>query len=170
MKDILVLEKMIERGHLPKDGPFEVDDSIIDIFYNTHRELYIPRTNKKPSPSDLRYARRLAGLSLMKLSMLRSSEEVDTKKALTRKPNCGIVYLITNPAFPGMCKIGMTKDLPKRLSQYQTGDPYRRYKVEKYKFVENAKKEEDRLLKMFNTDLSKGEWVPFENVSKLFYG
>ena len=169
MKDVLVIEKMIEKGYIPKDGPFEVNEALIDLFYDTHREIYKPKTDKQTKPSNIRYSKKLAGISLMKLNIVRNSQEINIKKVLTKKPNCGIVYLISNPAFPGMYKIGMTKDLPKRLSQYQTGDPYRKYKVEKYKFVENAKEEESRLLKLFKTDINKGEWVSSEQVKTIFY-
>ena len=54
------------------------------------------------------------------------------------------VYVISNPAYPNLYKIGTTSDLKKRLGQYQTSDPYRGYKVEYsmltegWSFVENG--------------------------------
>ena len=44
------------------------------------------------------------------------------------------VYVITNPAFPDYCKLGLTtQESPeKRLGNYNTGSPYRDYKLEHY--------------------------------------
>ncbi len=42
---------------------------------------------------------------------------------------CGWVYLITNSSFSGWCKIGQTKNFSKRLTSYQTADPFRRFTI-----------------------------------------
>jgi len=39
----------------------------------------------------------------------------------------GYLYLLHHPATPGWLKVGHTYDTDRRLSNYQTGDPYRRY-------------------------------------------
>jgi predicted GIY-YIG superfamily endonuclease len=74
----------------------------------------------------------------------------------------GYLYIITNPQFNGYCKIGITDDLNSRLSQYQTADPLRSYKIEfsmfhpKYKIAEKKIKE---MMHYFATDIiQKGEW------------
>jgi predicted GIY-YIG superfamily endonuclease len=41
----------------------------------------------------------------------------------------GYLYIITNDAFEGWVKIGTTENLTKRLHTYQTGDPFRRYRI-----------------------------------------
>lgn len=41
----------------------------------------------------------------------------------------GFVYLIVNPRFPGWVKVGQTKNVEARLRQYNTGDPWRAYRV-----------------------------------------
>ena len=41
----------------------------------------------------------------------------------------GYLYIVTNEAFPGWVKVGTTFSLNERLQTYQTGDPFRRYKV-----------------------------------------
>lgn len=43
----------------------------------------------------------------------------------------GHIYVITNPAWPDWCKVGMTsqKDLSNRLAQYQTNSPFRDYEL-----------------------------------------
>ena len=44
----------------------------------------------------------------------------------------GYLYIITNPAFPGFVKIGVTENIDARLRTYQTADPKRAYKIEFY--------------------------------------
>lgn len=39
----------------------------------------------------------------------------------------GYLYIITNRAWPGYIKVGVTKDLKNRLKTYQTGSPHRDY-------------------------------------------
>lgn len=169
MRDYPVIERMIEHNYLPNEGTFCVTENLLDNFYNIYREVYPPKTNKKISTSDVRYAKKLAGLSLMKLNMKRAEKTLSVEKIKTKNPNCGIIYIVSNPAFPNIYKIGMTRDLNKRLRQYQTCDPYRQYKIEHYKFVENAKEEEKRLLELYKTDIVKGEWVSTEKVKEMFY-
>ncbi len=41
----------------------------------------------------------------------------------------GRVYAMINPAWPGLVKIGCATDLASRLKTYQTGTPYRDYKI-----------------------------------------
>jgi hypothetical protein len=42
----------------------------------------------------------------------------------------GYLYIITNTSFPGWVKVGTTGNLNKRLQTYQTGTPFRNYKLE----------------------------------------
>ena len=42
------------------------------------------------------------------------------------------IYVITHPLFKGWTKIGRTVDINKRLDSYQTGCPFRKYKIEFY--------------------------------------
>ncbi|QJD74009.1 GIY-YIG nuclease family protein [Pyruvatibacter mobilis] len=39
------------------------------------------------------------------------------------------MYLVKNPAWPGMVKVGSAADYEQRCRKYQTGDPYRAYEV-----------------------------------------
>lgn len=52
---------------------------------------------------------------------------IDEKTELP--PAAGRVYAIINPAWPKLVKIGCATDLAFRLKTYQTGTPYRDYKV-----------------------------------------
>jgi hypothetical protein len=76
--------------------------------------------------------------------------------------------MIQNPAFPGYCKIGVTIDLHKRLSQYQTYDPHRSFYVEKYNFVINRKLTEKEIIAYAKVDVTKGEWVSSAKASDIF--
>ncbi len=40
------------------------------------------------------------------------------------------VYVISNPKYKGLYKVGVAKDYKSRLNSYQTSDPYRNYKLE----------------------------------------
>lgn len=40
------------------------------------------------------------------------------------------VYIISNPAWEEWYKVGISSDSHKRVGNYQTGDPYRAYKIE----------------------------------------
>ena len=164
--DKQILDLLIERNIIPSSGTFEVTQSIIDAFYEVYREIYVPKTSKTNKKSNITYAKKLAGLSLLKLNLERI-ENKSIKKRVSN-PKCGIVYLISNPSFVDYYKIGMTKDLDKRLAQYQTGDPHRAYKVEHYRFVEDARLEEANYLKKMHTDLAKGEWVKSKRAKELF--
>lgn len=164
-KDIKILDIMMERGLIPTNGLFTVNSELIDVFYKIYGEIYPSKgTNRKKS--NIKYAKKLAGLSLMKLNLSRSFLDKAVKH--TEKPLCGIIYLISNPAFPNMYKIGITQNLDKRLTQYQTGDPFRQYKVEHYKFVEDIRLEEKKYLEQMNINIVNGEWVKSNKVKELF--
>ena len=42
----------------------------------------------------------------------------------------GYLYVLSNENYKGWLKLGITKNMTKRLRTYQTGDPFRGYKVE----------------------------------------
>lgn len=164
--DSYIFYEMIESGLIPHNGVFDITDSM--------KEYYISSYSKYSGSGDIKtnsnknYALKLAGLSLLKLNLQREEiEEVKIKKSKV-KTNSGIVYLISNPAFDGFIKIGMTKNLVNRLRSYQTYDPMKRYKVEHYRVVENAREEEKYYLTHHKINLAKGEWVYKENVKELF--
>jgi len=76
----------------------------------------------------------------------------------------GYLYIISNPAYKGWCKVGITEDIDKRLSTYQTGDPFRNYKVEYILHQFDYKTAEKRLketMKPFAKQI-KGEWYEID--------
>jgi len=71
----------------------------------------------------------------------------------------GEVYVITNPAFPDWVKIGMAVDSEDRLKGYQTGDPYRSYKLEFSKGFDDRRKAESKAHTLAKKSFIKsGEW------------
>ncbi len=67
------------------------------------------------------------------------------------------VYVISNPAFPGIYKVGVATSVEARLNQYQTADPRRQYEVEYKKKTAEYKTLEPYIHHKFNGD---HEWVP----------
>lgn len=70
------------------------------------------------------------------------------------------VYLITNEAWPGWVKVGITEDLKKRISQYQTSSPHRDYKIEYSYESDDARRIETLLKETLKPFISKSrhEW------------
>lgn len=84
------------------------------------------------------------------------------------KSKSGVVYFITNPAWIGMIKVGMTSDLDTRLRAYQTYDPNRAYVAKHYEFVLDRRQTERSVLDIFKVDVSEvGEWIPHRNSVKV---
>ena len=159
-KSKIILNKLISEKVIPETGQFEITEKMIDIAYNKY---YVVKRSLKPS--DVRYGRKIAGLNLMKLNIQRAEiSEVSKLKSPKSNIKCGIVYIITNEAFPGYFKIGMTTDLESRLKSYQVYDPLQRYKVEHYNFVIDRRATEKMLLDRYNLDISAGEWITNKKV------
>lgn len=72
----------------------------------------------------------------------------------------GYLYVITNKAFPGWVKIGVTENLNKRLQQYQTASPHRDYILEYSlhhpRYLEAEKKIKE-VMKHFASEI-RNEW------------
>jgi len=75
----------------------------------------------------------------------------------------GNIYLISNPAWDGWLKIGRAMSVPDRLNAFQTGCPYRDYKIEYSLAVPDAPQAE----KLFHMELkkkfrSRNEWFKLD--------
>ena len=68
----------------------------------------------------------------------------------------GNVYIISNPAFEGMYKVGIVKNVKSRLNSYQTSDPDRGYKIEYSVSTIDYKEIEKSIHKDFD---SQHEWI-----------
>lgn len=165
-KSRIVLNEMIKRKIIPETGEFDVTSCLIDYALDEWNRLYHPNYNEKLKPTAIRYGKKIAGINLMKLNLERIETTQIKKKSNKTKLKCGIVYVITNEAFPGYYKIGMTMDLDSRLKTYQTCDPYKRYKVEHYAFVSDRSATEKMLLEKFKIDIVSGEWIQNEIIKQ----
>lgn len=137
-------DDLIFQRKLPEDGDFEITEELMESF----TELYHHNSGKEYSKYTILY-RRDAGKSFLNLKISRGLKPKEIKE--------GFVYLISNPAWPDYTKIGISVNINKRLSTYQTGDPFRRYKIEGYEFLSNRKEIEKKILSKFN--VIDGEWV-----------
>ena len=72
----------------------------------------------------------------------------------------GYIYIISNIAFPGFVKIGVTENIKFRLKSYQTADPKRSYKVEFFIYHPDAYGAEKRIREMMKYFAlsQKNEW------------
>lgn len=91
-------------------------------------------------------ARKLAAINLVEF-------KVQNNLPITE----GFVYVISNPAWPGLYKVGMTTNPKRRLAQYQTYSPHRDYKLEWFGFFFNRREGEKLLLSKLENHTH--EWV-----------
>lgn len=68
----------------------------------------------------------------------------------------GFIYVISNSAFPDKYKVGIARDVDKRLNSYQTSEPERAYKVEYKKETPLYREIETAVHDSFTT---QHEWV-----------
>ena len=67
------------------------------------------------------------------------------------------VYVISNPAYPGIYKVGVAGNVKARLNSYQTADPRRGYRLEYHRQTAHYRDLEAHIHAKFNGD---HEWVP----------
>lgn len=105
----------------------------------------------KVDPSCSYYKRQLEKqkvFSIMTLNILCKKHSIPN--------NIGYVYIVSNPAWDGWFKVGAAKDAETRLLSYQTGTPFRDYKLEWYLPCSDYKKREEE----FHTHSEfSHEWV-----------
>ena len=145
---------------IPKEEIFQIEEIHLEKYIETYHDLFGKKNKGVKTNSNFKFARKLAGLTLLKVNYARKAKFKDMKS--------GLVYMIENPAFPEHYKIGMTIDLNSRIDSYQTYDPYRKYKVTKYDFVLNRSKIEKLILLNPNIINENGEWIKKENAIKIF--
>lgn len=168
-----VLKSLIETGVLPSSGLFEINDSLLNIYCSRYKMASSPSESssyRANSPCNIRYQRKVAGVVLNRLLESRIPVKVIShENKLYMNTKSGFVYVLTNPAFEGYYKIGMTTDLNKRLQTYQTYDPHRQYKIHHNVFVSDRRETERKVLESFNVSLVKGEWIKSDEVLKIFH-
>src|SRR5277367_2052421 len=87
---------LIEKGFVPTYQAFDITEFMLDKYIETYGSIE-EGTNKKFQRN---YARKLAGLELLRLKFSRGAKVKNCKE--------GMVYLIANPGWPDYLKIGMT--------------------------------------------------------------
>lgn len=153
------LKYLEKEGKIPTIGAFEVTEDLIADYFLAYA-IVNNKISGTSSKSNTKFARRLAGLNLLKENINRGTKPTDIR--------AGHVYLISNPAFPIHYKIGVSFDVHKRLSGYQTYSPYRDFILEKYDFVVDKYKIEKLLLNHPLLIKANGEWVERSNAEQVF--
>jgi hypothetical protein len=138
---------LCDKEVIPPYTAFDITEEMLQEYVKVYGSL----AHKGNGKFQYGYARKLAGLELLRLKFSRGAKAKDCKE--------GMVYLISNPSWPGLLKIGMTTDIAARLDSYQIYDPYRRFKVEHYDFCLDRREAETQLLERFDIHLVDGEWV-----------
>lgn len=154
-----IVHSLLLKNILPHKGIFQIKENHLVNFVSEY-DLYFGKKGKGLRKKEYKFARKLAGLTLLKVNYNRGAKFKDMKS--------GIVYLIENPAFPEHYKLGMTIELNNRLNSYQTYDPYRSFKVTKYQFVLDRFKMESDILNSVDINKEQGEWIKKENALEVF--
>jgi hypothetical protein len=165
-----IFNVMMSRGLIPYEDQFIITEELLNSSVKIGEELFKKIDNKRNNASRIRFHKKIAGLNMLALNEERAAlaTNIVTIKNKTVKQNSGFVYLISNSAFPEWIKVGITKNLEKRLSTYQTYDPLRRYIVEKYSFVEDSRYIEKLLLNKYKISTKTGEWISSEHKDSIY--
>lgn len=176
MKEIIsekckrTIQGLVEDGDLSKSGRFDITDDLISKYCLKYRE--INKGKYKPKSSDEKFHRKMAGVILLTELNNRLEDSkiiISRRNSVSKDTKSGFVYVISNPAFEGYYKIGMTHDLNGRLNSYQTCDPLRRYKIERSEFVLDRRKAEKKIFNKISVDLKNGEWVNSKKIADIFH-
>ncbi len=81
-----------------------------------------------------------------------------TAERAERTDKRGFVYAITNPAWPGLVKIGRAFNPESRLNGYQTGSPYRDYRLDYAVYFEDSHATERDIHIWLDAFRVTGEW------------
>ena len=153
-----VIRHLVATNIVPASGKFEVTEDVIYAYFFYYRQLgggVSAGTN-----SNVKYARRLAGLNLLKENLSRGVKASEIK--------AGHIYLISSPAYVDYYKVGVSYDCHTRLAQYQTYSPFRDFRLEKYDFVLDKFLVEKQILSHPLIDRATGEWVKVDNAKLIF--
>lgn len=148
-KEIKVLDKLYKTNFINNLG-YDITETLLKEYVKVYGDIF-SKGNRKLDVSNYRFARKVAGLTLIKHNLFLGNNINDIKS--------GLVYIIENESFPDHFKLGMTVDLNKRLASFQTYDPYRRFKISNYDFHIDRRKTEYILLNDYSIKDENGEWI-----------
>jgi hypothetical protein len=151
-----VMCEMIESGLISKDGPIIISEQLLNEYSKIYNKLF-GKKNNTFTKGEVKFFKRMAALNLTKLNDYRTKTKILTSSRNLQRS--GFLYLISNSVYPGYYKVGITKDVEKRLSAYQTYDPLKRFKIEHYTFCDDVREEERRIINKFSINIKNGEWV-----------
>lgn len=149
------IEFLVKTNIIPTYKVFDITEEMLQKYVEAYGRI----SGKGNGKFIYSYARKLAGLNLLKLKFSRGATYKECKE--------GQIYLIANPAWPDHLKIGMTVNSEARLASYQTYDPFQKYYIKHYEFVLNRKEAERKLLNDFGIHGEKGEWIRFSDAKKI---
>jgi hypothetical protein len=115
------------------------------------RALYERRTEKREKKQ--RYIAKQA--EKIKNKILLDDTKVTGKQTSVTE---GFIYAIENSAWKGWIKVGCSSNLDERLSTYQTGDPFKQYKIILSKPVKHRKDAEKEIHNLLRKVDKNGEW------------
>lgn len=153
--DVMIFAKII-----PESGLFQIEEKHLSEYIKIYGEIFATKDKGLKRNQEVKFARKLAGRTLIRLLHEREFDFSDVR--------AGMVYMISNPVYPEHFKIGMTMDVVDRLASYQTYDPFKRFKLEKYNFVLDRRGKEKQLLNHPDIFKEDGEWVKRKNAEELF--
>lgn len=156
----IVIGNMISENIIPSMDIFQITEFHLQTYISLYGKLFGKQNGGIKSKTNSRYARKLAGLTLLKLNFSRDAKFNDMKS--------GLVYIIENEVYPEHYKMGMTIELNSRLSSYQTYDPLQRFKIVKYDFVLDRVLTEKKLLNHPEVFRETGEWVKKGKALEIF--
>jgi hypothetical protein len=154
-----VIDVMLYEGSIPP-GVFQISEAHLNSYIDIYGSIFGTKGKGLTTKQEHLFARKLAGRTLVR-HLVECGAKFSEVKA-------GMVYMISNPAFPKHYKIGMTLDVMDRLDQYQTYDPYRQFKIEKYSFVLDRRHNEQLILQHPDMVKENGEWVLRDRANELF--
>ncbi|WP_187971130.1 GIY-YIG nuclease family protein [Aquibium microcysteis] len=79
-------------------------------------------------------------------------------KEFRRNKGAGYVYVITNRAWPGYCKVGRSSSVAARLRTYQTSSPHRDFVLHYHRWFPDACLAERRFRAASPGHRAHGEW------------
>ncbi len=141
-KQEIALGILISRGLISTDG-FPITRELIEEYIKAYATTGGGKIGKK---LNVVLARKLAAINLVEF-------KIQNNLPITE----GFVYVISNPAWPGLYKVGMTTNPKRRLAQYQTYSPHRDYKLEWFGFFFDRREGEKLLLSKLENHTH--EWV-----------
>lgn len=137
-------------------GNFKITKELIEQF----GKLYSGKPLNTGDTAQVRYNNKLSALSLIKEKRLAGIPAKDIQE--------GFIYIVSNPAWDGYYKVGVSLDPRDRLKSYQTSSPFQDFKLEGWYFSYNARSVEKEIHSRLERFRTNGEWfeLDLENLRK----